>query len=182
MYSLEGSSQELNFLLPGVGPGYTHSEGRGVARHTKVIASTAGLEAEVEPCAFPGRLLVGLGETGSTPLGGLDLGLEVGRARLQTRRAIEPILLRCPAGQTVTRGVELANSGNIPLQLRLQVDETKGGVLTVPKTLTIESDGTVEVAVTFRAGPHATGPAALSLRLEWHPAGRVIPSRLPVDL
>jgi hypothetical protein len=170
VYSLEGGGQELGFLLPGVGPGGP-GEGRGVARHTKVAASTAGLLAEKGPRACPGRLLVGLGEAGATPLGGLALGLEVGRARLRTRRAAEPVLLRCPAGQAVTRGVELANSGNIPLQLRLEVDQTKGGVLTVPEMLTIEPDRTVEVAVTFRAGPQATGPAALSLRLEVAPGG-----------
>ena len=178
IFSLEGGGRKLDFVVPGVTI-ESATPGQGVARRTLVRASTAGVTAGQEVTVCSARLEVGLGQGGGTPLGALQMCLRLGRARLRTKKSAEPVVLRCGGDQSVSRVVELANSGSIPLRLEVEVAETSEGVFTFPKHITVQPETTAELTVTFTAAAASSGAnsgvscVSHSLQLSVVPGGPV---------
>ena len=169
-FTLEGGVRAIDFVLPGV-EGDGAVPGQGVARSAMVVASTVGVSA-AEVTVRTAELLVGLGQDTSTLLGSLAMGVKVGRARLRTRRAEEAVELRCAPGQAAAGQVPLHNSGNIPLQLRLEVADTPEGAFTLPTTLTLEPEVSTYLNVQFTAAEGATpSSTAHTLHLSVEPRG-----------
>ena len=83
------------------------------------------------------------------------------------------------ADQSVYEVVELANSGNIALRLEVEVAESREGVFTLPRQVTVQPETTAELTVTFTAAAASSGAmsgvscVSHSLQLSVMPGGPV---------
>ena len=159
VFSLEGDKLEASYKLPGVESG---AEGNGVAKTTTVSASSLGIVGGDHQQVHMAQMEVLIGEGCS--VGSLAARVKVGRARLKINEAA-PVVIQCRAGETVKALLSLYNSGNMQLVLKLDMEESPGGVFDLPNSLVLEPESSSELEIRFTASKEVSGLKSIPHKL-----------------
>ena len=159
MFSLEGDKLEASYKLPGVENG---AEGNGVAKTTTVSASSLGIVGGDHQQVHMAQMEVLIGEGCS--VGSLAARVKVGRARLKIKEAA-PAVIQCRAGETAKALLSLYNSGNMQLVLKLDMEESPGGVFDLPNSLVLEPESSSELEIRFTASKEVSGLKSIPHKL-----------------
>jgi len=149
-YFLDDSQNEVDevsFSIPGVS--VDSKEGEGLAKEVAVWAKTSQIDAN-EPIVAQNYINVILGDDASgVTLGKIETLVRAGKAKLRTKKSLEPVVFSSLPGGKCHKKIPLMNAGNIPLKLDVSFDNDNDGCFVCEKSVRILPNSERILDVTF---------------------------------
>jgi len=162
-YFLDETEKEVDtvsFSIPGVSA--DSKEGEGLAKEVAVWAKTCQINAN-EPQVLQNSIGVFLGEDDSgVALGTIETMVRAGKAKLRTKKSLEPVVFSSLPGGKCHKKIPLMNSGNIPLSLEVSFDNDNEGCFVCEKCVRILPNAERILDVTFNCPKSAAADSRSS--------------------